>query len=161
MTDSKSGLVPALPIVAALAKWRMSVTVVLTILLLIPLYQLRLIDAANYRDYVQDHISKYLESDRGVYNNTLHNEGTKDTVHKSFNFSAPCENFPDTQGILLVMKTGATETYEKLPTHFVTHMQCLPDFLLFSDLVSLLSLTSTLYSCRSFGLKGVAPCKQS
>lgn len=45
-----------------------------------------------------------------------------------------CDGFPDTSGILLVMKTGASEAFEKLPTHLITILRCLPDFLLFSDL---------------------------
>ncbi|KAF3765667.1 family 31 glycosyltransferase [Cryphonectria parasitica EP155] len=45
-----------------------------------------------------------------------------------------CDGFPDTSGILLVMKTGATESYDKLPVQIMTALKCLPDFLLFSDL---------------------------
>lgn len=45
-----------------------------------------------------------------------------------------CEGFPDTTGILLVMKTGATESYDRLPVQIMTILKCLPDFLLFSDL---------------------------
>lgn len=45
-----------------------------------------------------------------------------------------CAGFPDTSGILLVMKTGATESYDKLPVQIMTALKCLPDFLLFSDL---------------------------
>jgi hypothetical protein len=117
---------------------RLAVFVFLTLLLLFPIYQFRDHAAAGYyKKYVYEHISKYLDTEAdGVYNNTLYQKGSEAVVHKQFNFSAPCENFPNTDGILLVMKTGATEAYNKLPTHFVTHMQCLPDFLIFSDLVS-------------------------
>lgn len=45
-----------------------------------------------------------------------------------------CEDFPDTSGILLVMKTGATESYDRLPVQIMTILKCLPDFLIFSDL---------------------------
>lgn len=45
-----------------------------------------------------------------------------------------CDGFPDTSGILLVMKTGATEAYDRLPVQIMTVLKCLPDFLLFSDL---------------------------
>ncbi|KAJ0125242.1 glycosyltransferase family 31 protein [Diaporthe amygdali] len=45
-----------------------------------------------------------------------------------------CDGFPDTSGILLIMKTGATESFDKLPTQLITILRCLPDFLLFSDL---------------------------
>lgn len=45
-----------------------------------------------------------------------------------------CEGFPDTSKILLVMKTGATESYDRLPVQIMTMLKCLPDFLIFSDL---------------------------
>lgn len=45
-----------------------------------------------------------------------------------------CDGFPDISGILLVMKTGATEAYDRLPVQIMTVLKCLPDFLLFSDL---------------------------
>lgn len=45
-----------------------------------------------------------------------------------------CAGFPDTSNILLIMKTGATESYDKLPVQLMTALKCLPDFLLFSDL---------------------------
>ncbi|KAF4977835.1 hypothetical protein FZEAL_5678 [Fusarium zealandicum] len=48
--------------------------------------------------------------------------------------NAACEGFPNTDGITLVMKTGATEAYTKLPAHLLTSFQCLPDVLIFSDL---------------------------
>lgn len=123
--------------------WRVAILVLLLFLLAIPLYQLERSDVAAgsyYKQYIYDHISRYLVTNDGVYNNTLFQDGHENSVRKEFNFSSPCENFPDTRGILLVMKTGATEAYEKLPTHFVTHMQCLSDFLIFSDLVSRVEL---------------------
>lgn len=45
-----------------------------------------------------------------------------------------CDGFPDTSDILLVMKTGATESYDRLPVQIMTILKCLPDFLVFSDL---------------------------
>lgn len=45
-----------------------------------------------------------------------------------------CEAFPDQGDILLVVKTGATESYDKLPTQLLTNLQCADDFLIFSDL---------------------------
>lgn len=45
-----------------------------------------------------------------------------------------CAGFPDTSNILLVMKTGATESYDKLPVQIMTVLKCVSDFLLFSDL---------------------------
>ncbi|KFH42374.1 hypothetical protein ACRE_069110 [Hapsidospora chrysogenum ATCC 11550] len=45
-----------------------------------------------------------------------------------------CAQFPDTSNILLVMKTGASEAYARVPTQLLTNMRCLPDFLIFSDM---------------------------
>ncbi|KAK0389952.1 hypothetical protein NLU13_3525 [Sarocladium strictum] len=45
-----------------------------------------------------------------------------------------CKDFPDTSNILLVMKTGASEAYSKIPTQAVTMLRCLPDYLVFSDM---------------------------
>lgn len=45
-----------------------------------------------------------------------------------------CKDFPDTSNILLVMKTGASEAYSKIPTQAVTMLRCLPDYLIFSDM---------------------------
>ena len=70
-----------------------------------------------------------------LHNNTLYRPGYDDTVFEQFDYNDACRNFPDTTGILLVMKTGATEAFDKLPAHLLTSMQCLPDALLFSDKV--------------------------
>lgn len=48
--------------------------------------------------------------------------------------SADCANFPDTSKVLLVMKTGASEAFGKIPNQIMTNLKCLPDFLLFSDM---------------------------
>lgn len=48
--------------------------------------------------------------------------------------SSECAQFPDTSNILLVMKTGASEAYARVPTQLLTNMRCLPDFLIFSDM---------------------------
>jgi uncharacterized membrane protein len=85
------------------------------------------------RDYYQT-VTTYLTGDQ-VYKNTLYQSGNEDVVSQSHNFSDPCATFPDTEGIVLVMKTGATESFDRIPTHLLTTMQCLPDFLIFSDMV--------------------------
>ena len=36
--------------------------------------------------------------------------------------------------MLVLLKTGATELYQKLPTHFVTTFTCVPHFMIYSDL---------------------------
>jgi hypothetical protein len=45
-----------------------------------------------------------------------------------------CEAFPDPGNMLLVIKSGATEIYEKLPTQLLTTLGCSEKFLIFSDL---------------------------
>ncbi|KAL7798237.1 glycosyltransferase family 31 protein [Trichoderma ceciliae] len=45
-----------------------------------------------------------------------------------------CAQFPDTSKILLVMKTGASEAFSKIPTQVLTNLKCLPEFLIFSDM---------------------------
>ncbi|KAM0264742.1 hypothetical protein ACHAQJ_000567 [Trichoderma viride] len=47
---------------------------------------------------------------------------------------ADCAQFPDTSNILVVMKTGASEAYSKIPTQVLTNLKCLPEFLIFSDM---------------------------
>lgn len=45
-----------------------------------------------------------------------------------------CDYFPNTTNVLLVMKTGASEAYSKIPIQLMTMLKCLPDFLIFSDM---------------------------
>ncbi|RDA90197.1 hypothetical protein CP533_0480 [Ophiocordyceps camponoti-saundersi (nom. inval.)] len=76
-------------------------------------------------------------ADSQPQNNTLYTPATQDLVHQVWDFNTdPCSRFPDLQGIQLVMKTGASEAYEKLPSQILASLQCLPDnnLLLFSDL---------------------------
>lgn len=119
--------------------WRAAVIMGCTLLLALPLYQLRDHQATGYyKQYIYDHLPTYLQGP-GVYNNTLYHEGTEAAVHSQWNFSSPCHGFPNMDSIMLVMKTGATEAYDKLPTQLLTGLQCIDDFLIFSDLVSLCS----------------------
>ncbi|KAM0519480.1 hypothetical protein ACHAPE_003654 [Trichoderma viride] len=114
--------------------WRAAVIVGCTLLLALPLYQLRDHQAAGYyKQYIYDHLPTYLQGP-GVYNNTLYHEGTEAAVHSQWNFSSPCHGFPNMDSVMLVMKTGATEAYDKLPTQLLTGLQCIDDFLIFSDL---------------------------
>ncbi|KAL5433801.1 hypothetical protein PMIN07_000799 [Paraphaeosphaeria minitans] len=45
-----------------------------------------------------------------------------------------CAYLPDLSKVLLIIKTGASETFDRLPTQFMTLTRCLPDFLVFSDM---------------------------
>ncbi|KAI2627328.1 glycosyltransferase family 31 protein [Hypomontagnella submonticulosa] len=86
-------------------------------------------------DYARDYyksVTSYFGDP--IYNNTLYTEGNEETVHQYYNSSEPCASFPDTDGILLVLKTGATEVFDRIPTHGLTSLQCLPEHLIFSDM---------------------------
>ena len=85
-------------------------------------------------------VAHYFHPQEHVYNNTLYSEGTEEVVDQYYNSSQPCANFPDTEGIMLVMKTGATEAFDRIPTHLLTTMRCLPDFLIFSDMVCIYAI---------------------
>ncbi|KAI0971608.1 glycosyltransferase family 31 protein [Xylaria arbuscula] len=106
----------------------------LTVLTLVATYiHLRPQWEFEYRDYYEG-VTNYFSSP--VYDNTLYNQGNEKLIQKQYNTSNPCARFPDTNGILLVMKTGATEAFDRVPTQLLTTMSCLPDsrFLLFSDM---------------------------
>jgi hypothetical protein len=45
-----------------------------------------------------------------------------------------CEGFPDTRNIMLVMKTGASEAFDKVPTQLMTMLRCVADFHIYSDM---------------------------
>ncbi|KAI0206033.1 glycosyltransferase family 31 protein [Astrocystis sublimbata] len=103
------------------------VTFIVTFLHLRPQWQ-----QFEYGDYY-DRVANYFS--RPVYDNTLYNQGNEQLVHKHYNTSDPCARFPSTDGVLLVMKTGATEAFDRIPTQLLTTMSCLPDnFLIFSDM---------------------------
>ncbi|GAP93393.2 putative glycosyltransferase family 31 protein [Rosellinia necatrix] len=102
------------------------VTLIATFIHLRPQWQL------EYRDYYEG-VTHYFS--RPVYDNTLYNQGNQGLVQKQYNTSNICARFPSTDGVLLVMKTGATEAFDRIPTQLLTTMACLPDnFLLFSDM---------------------------
>ncbi|KAF1356576.1 hypothetical protein BDV97DRAFT_394482 [Delphinella strobiligena] len=50
-----------------------------------------------------------------------------------------CLNAPGSDKVMVVLKTGATEIYEKLPIHLVTLFRCTPHYLIFSDLAQTFS----------------------
>ncbi|KAF2103866.1 hypothetical protein NA57DRAFT_62699 [Rhizodiscina lignyota] len=45
-----------------------------------------------------------------------------------------CRRLSGASDVLLVIKTGATELFSKLPTHLLTTLTCVPDYLIFSDM---------------------------
>ncbi|KAI9804322.1 MAG: hypothetical protein M1833_007129 [Piccolia ochrophora] len=49
-------------------------------------------------------------------------------------FDRRCSVSPDPGDIVVVVKTGATEVFEKLPTHLMTVLNCAKDILIFSNM---------------------------
>ncbi|KAI0598687.1 hypothetical protein F4775DRAFT_553898 [Biscogniauxia sp. FL1348] len=49
-------------------------------------------------------------------------------------YNPNCDNFPELSNVLVVVKTGATESYAKIPTQLMTNLRCVDDFLMFSDM---------------------------
>ncbi|KAK5168834.1 uncharacterized protein LTR77_006143 [Saxophila tyrrhenica] len=47
---------------------------------------------------------------------------------------ATCRDVPGADNVMVLLKTGATEIYQKLPSHFLTTFKCVPHFMIFSDL---------------------------
>lgn len=47
---------------------------------------------------------------------------------------AGCPEFPGAENILVMMKTGATELFARIPTNLLTFARCIPNFMIFSDL---------------------------
>ncbi|KAJ3473750.1 hypothetical protein NLG97_g10151 [Lecanicillium saksenae] len=45
-----------------------------------------------------------------------------------------CENFPDMSNIFVVLKTGASESYNRIPTQLMTNMKCVPHYEIWSDM---------------------------
>ncbi|KAJ5965841.1 hypothetical protein N7481_012555 [Penicillium waksmanii] len=44
-----------------------------------------------------------------------------------------CPSLPGIDDVLVVMKTGVTESREKVPIHFKTTLRCIPNFVIYSD----------------------------
>lgn len=45
-----------------------------------------------------------------------------------------CEDFPDMSNIFVVLKTGASESYNRLPTQLMTNLKCVPNYEIWSDM---------------------------
>ncbi|PYH93408.1 hypothetical protein BO71DRAFT_484596 [Aspergillus ellipticus CBS 707.79] len=44
-----------------------------------------------------------------------------------------CPDLPGMEDVLVVMKTGVTESLDKVPIHFKTTLRCVPNYIIFSD----------------------------
>ncbi|CAG9999478.1 unnamed protein product, partial [Clonostachys byssicola] len=139
--------------------WRVPLLVALTFFVIMPFWHLG--RSPSYTGFY-DHLSDYFEEDdywhqgavaAGAVSSTTEAPVTEKTSgppalqqdvirppprpareHSAPVVSSQCKDFPDTEGIVVVMKTGATESYSKIPTQLLTSLQCIPNVLLFSDL---------------------------
>ncbi|KAF7190933.1 hypothetical protein HII31_08092 [Pseudocercospora fuligena] len=64
----------------------------------------------------------------------LPSDETDDVEESSHHVNETCLHLPGANKVMIMLKTGATELYQKLPTHFVTTLKCIPHFIIFSDL---------------------------
>ena len=65
---------------------------------------------------------------------SYHPESTSDDSIDNLKPEHRCDAFSNSADILVVVKTGANEIYEKLPTQLLTALRCYDDLLIFSDL---------------------------
>ena len=105
---------------------------ILMLMLAVPLWQLGDHAAAGY---YSRHAHDRPEDGVAINSTLPHQKDTHRATKAQSSLNPHCRGFPNTDGILLVMKTGATEIYAKMPTQLLTAMSCLPDFLLYSDIV--------------------------
>lgn len=63
-----------------------------------------------------------------------HNTPSSAAPPVSPNSNSRCDTLPQIKDTLIVVKTGANEVYEKLPTQLMTALECYKDILIFSDL---------------------------
>ncbi|KAK3710938.1 hypothetical protein LTR37_009959 [Vermiconidia calcicola] len=80
-------------------------------------------------------------SDPNTYTPPIPHTDSEQRIHQDDspeNLSTPapktCAEVPGADNVMVMLKTGATELYQKLPTHFVTTFKCVPHFMIFSDL---------------------------
>ncbi|OAA63205.1 hypothetical protein ISF_05081 [Cordyceps fumosorosea ARSEF 2679] len=64
---------------------------------------------------------------------------TKETLHSvppasASAVKAGCEDFPDMSNIFVVLKTGASESYNRIPTQLMTNLKCVPNYEIWSDM---------------------------
>jgi len=82
--------------------------------------------SSPYRITSSDPIKPTAADDTPLHHNA--DDTSKTTVSES------CRDAPGAANVLVALKTGATELYQKLPIHFVTLFTCVPHFMIFSDL---------------------------
>jgi hypothetical protein len=93
------------------------------------------VNQVKERPGASKHVGDSQQADGEVSNDTSSTAPTSEPTGPPKGTSEPdCTQFPDTSKVLLVMKTGASESYSKIPTQVLTNLKCLPEFLIFSDM---------------------------
>lgn len=58
---------------------------------------------------------------------------TRISTDRSSATNLPCNQLANSEDVVIVLKTGATEALDRVPIHFRTTFRCVPDSLIFSD----------------------------
>lgn len=61
-------------------------------------------------------------------------KSTSTTVSNPSSPKSECQTLPGAEDVFVILKTGATEIYEKLPQQILTLLSCTPNYLILSDL---------------------------
>lgn len=93
-------------------------------------------DPPYHRD---PHKSQYAPQGTGSFNNGGHtypasNGNGTNTRRPPPGRDPMCDGFPEANNVLVVVKTGASEAFARLPTQLMTMLKCIPNFLIFSDM---------------------------
>lgn len=93
-------------------------------------------DISGLREKLPKFGNDETNSSTNTTNNGKTQTGNQHVGHdsESATLDDECALFPNTSSVLLIMKTGASESYSKIPTQLMTTLKCLPDFLFFSDM---------------------------
>lgn len=81
------------------------------------------------RPIAPEPVAPHLDNDRASPSNASH---VAPPDHADDD--GPCAGLEGLEDIVIVLKTGASEIYSKLPIHFATTFACQPDFLIYSDI---------------------------
>lgn len=81
------------------------------------------------------HVASEVQHDLNLKQDVDHgSNGTTGTTPTNHEDDEYCNAFPDPGNVAIIIKTGATEVYAKLPTLLATILKCVREPLIFSDL---------------------------
>lgn len=65
---------------------------------------------------------------------TTQTHGYEEESFNEHSVESDCRHLPGADKVMVMLKTGATEIYSKLPTHLLTTLSCVTNFKIYSDL---------------------------